>query len=195
MEHQTHHGKKFYLDKKTGYWISTTCPKIRAHVWVWKSNHGEIKKGLHIHHKDGNKSNNEIENLESITVKEHVSRHRDEERIANSILNMHRIRPLTKEWHASKEGLEWHRQHGLKTWEERSPFTISCKKCGKKSETKTFHQDFCSNACKSSWRRQEGIDNEERQCVICKKKFKVNKYAKTRCCSRKCGFILRSQEH
>jgi hypothetical protein len=195
MEHQYYNGKKFYQDKKTGYWISTACPKIRAHVWVWKSNHGDIEKGLHIHHKDGDKSNNLIENLECITVKEHFSKHRCEERDALNLIHVENIRPLTKEWHASEEGLEWHKKHGIKTWEERNSFTITCKKCGKIAETKTFHQDFCSNACKSSWRRKEGLDNEERECVMCQTKFKANKYAKTRCCSRKCGCLLGSQKH
>lgn len=195
MQHQIHYDKKFYLDKKTGYWISTKFPRIRAHVWVWKFHNGEIQKGFHIHHKDGNKSNNGIQNLECLTVKQHVAKHRHEERISNSILNMHRIRHLTKKWHASEEGLEWHRQHGLKTWKERTPFTISCKKCGKLAETKCFHQDFCSNSCKSSWRRAKGLDNEERECVICKEKFKANKYEKTKCCGRKCGGLLRGKKY
>ena len=195
MEHQIHYGKKFYLDKSTGYWISTTSPRIRAHVWVWKFNHGDIQKGLHIHHKDGNKSNNSLENLECVTVKDHASKHKSEERNANNLVHVNNIRPLTKEWHASADGLEWHRQHGLKTWEERQPFTVPCKKCGKIAETKCFHQDFCSNACKSSWRRKEGLDNEPRECPVCHNNFEVNKYAKTRSCSRACGRILRSQKH
>ena len=195
MENQTHHGKKFYQDKKTGYWISTTSPRIRAHVWVWKFNHGEPKKGFHIHHKDGDKANNNIDNLECITVKEHVSKHKSEERDAANLIHVEKIRPLTKEWHSSSEGLKWHREHGLKTWEERNPFKITCKKCGKTAETKCFHQDFCSNSCKSSWRREQGLDNEQRECVICQKKFEVNIYAKTRCCGRKCGGLLRSKEH
>src|SRR6185295_7692407 len=156
MEHQFHYGKKFYQDKKTGYWISTACPKIRAHVWVWKYCNGQIEKGLHVHHKDGDKSNNDISNLEAITVKEHAAKHVTEERSAANLLHIESIRPLTKEWHASEEGLEWHRQNGVKTWEERKPFLIECRNCSKQVETKTYHQDVCSNACKSSLRRKEG---------------------------------------
>ena len=80
MEHQYHFGKKFYLDNKTGYWISTSKKKIRAHVWVWKSHNGEIPTGFHIHHLDGNKSNNSIENLQCIHAKEHLQIHITEER-------------------------------------------------------------------------------------------------------------------
>lgn len=195
MVHQFHSGKKFYQDRKTGYWISTACPKIRAHVWVWKYHFGAVKKGCHIHHSDGNKSNNDINNLEELTVKEHVARHESPERKAANLALVDKIRPLTKAWHGSQEGLEWHRQHGLKTWEDRQPFAIVCLQCGSPTTTKTFHQDFCSNSCKSAWRRKEGMDNEERKCQICQTKFTVNKYAKTRCCSRACGHILRSQKY
>lgn len=196
MENQIHYGKKFYLDKATGYWISTACPKIRAHVYVWKYNHGDIEKGLHIHHKDGNKSNNEIQNLECLNAKEHASKHKmNEERSAKNALHMNAIRPLTKKWHASEEGIAWHSENGIKVWEERKPFTIVCKQCEKTTETKTFHQDFCSNNCKSQWRRKEGLDNEERLCPICNTKFQVNKYAKKRFCSKKCGGLFRRKKH
>ena len=195
MEHQFHFEKKFYQDKKTGYWISTACPKIRAHVWVWKCHFGEIEKGFHIHHIDGNKSNNDISNLEKLTVKQHISKHDSPQRKKANKAHFDEIRHLTKEWHASPVGIEWHRQHGIKTWEDRKPFYIECKQCGKKSGTKIYHQDFCSNACKSAWRREKRIDDEERSCEICENKFKVNKYAKTRTCSRKCGCLLRNSKH
>lgn len=154
MDHKFYFGKKFYQDKKTGYWISTTCPKIRAHVWVWKYHNGETKKGFHIHHKDGDKSNNEIENLEEITVKEHVSKHYSELRSINNIIHINNIRPLTKEWHASQEGIEWHRQHGLKTWEDRKSFKINCLFCGIEIETKTYHQKYCHQNCKAKHARR-----------------------------------------
>jgi hypothetical protein len=155
MEHQFHFNKKFYLDKKTGYWISTSKKKIRAHVWVWKNNHGEIEKGFHIHHKDGNKSNNSIENLEKISAFEHLSLHATTPEKKEWSRNWcETIRPLTKEWHSSEEGLEWHRQHGIKTWEERKPFKINCLMCGKEIETKTYHQKYCHQNCKAKHARR-----------------------------------------
>lgn len=195
MEHQLHYCKKFYLDKKTGYWISTTLPRIRAHVWVWKHHNGNIPNGMHIHHIDCNKSNNQIENIQLLTCKEHREKHFSKERADKNLIHIESIRPLTKDWHRSEKGLEWHREHGLKTWHERQPFQVTCRQCGKIEKTKTYHQGFCSNSCKSSYRRKEGLDDEKRQCPICQTKFKVNKYAKTRTCSRKCGCVLRSKKH
>jgi len=154
MQHQFHYNKKFYQDKKSGYWISTTSPRIRAHVWVWKYHNGEIEKGHHIHHIDGDKSNNHISNLESISVKNHFAKHDSEERRKKNLIFIAKIRPLTKKWHASEEGHKWHKQHGLKTWEERKPFKINCLFCGLEVITKTYHQKYCHQNCKAKHARR-----------------------------------------
>lgn len=154
MEHQFHFNKKFYQDKKTGYWISTTSPRIRAHVWVWKYCYGIIKKGFHIHHMDGNKSNNDISNLKCINVKEHLKEHDSDQRRAKNLIHINSIRCKTKEWHASEEGLKWHKEHGLKTWQERKSFNINCLMCGSEVETKTYHQKFCHQNCKAKYGRR-----------------------------------------
>jgi hypothetical protein len=61
-----------------------------------------------------------------------------------------------------------------------------CKHCGKifEGEIKT---KFCSNACKSAWRREQGIDNETRICICCSKEFITNKYTKVKTCSKSCS--------
>lgn len=190
MQYQEHFGKKFYLDKKTGYWISTTCPKIRAHVWVWENNYGKRPEGFHVHHLDENKSNNSIENLRLITIFEHLSFHGlkpDNRKRAAIWLNG--IRHLTKEWHSSNEGKEWHRKHAKEMnfgkWEANK---YICERCGKYFESKKRSKTkFCSNACKSANRRDSGIDDIEKSCIKCSKLFKVNKYAKKKFCSRSCS--------
>ena len=45
---------------------------------------------------------------------------------------------------------------------------------------------YCSNACKSAYRRKNGLNLEERICVICGKPFMTDKYKKGRACSREC---------
>lgn len=190
MQQQIYFGKKFYLDKSTGYWISTTCPKIRAHVWVWKNYHGSVEKGFHIHHIDGDKSNNDIENLIKMPAFEHLSYHSNQkENKERSAKHCELIRPLTKEWHASQEGRDWHRQHAINMRFGRGdPVNYNCDQCGSQfNSTKKNRTRFCSNACKSKWRRNSGLDNEIRKCLVCLKEFEVNKYAKTQFCSRRCS--------
>lgn len=189
-EHQIHFGRKFYKDKKTGYWISTDYPRIRAHQWVWINSQCNIPRGLHIHHKDGNKSNNDFSNLTIISPSDHMRNHiiSDKKRLAKAKENCEKIRHLTKKWHASEEGKAWHKLHALKNkfgkWE---PKKYNCEECGKEFESsKRNRTRFCHNNCKSKWRRKNGNDNVERICGFCENVFLINKYSKTKTCSRKC---------
>jgi DNA-directed RNA polymerase subunit RPC12/RpoP len=189
--HQEHYGKKFYQDKDKGYWISTCCPKIRAHRWVWIQNHGKIPKGYHVHHRDENKSNNSIENLELIESSRHLSIHITEEKREWARKWAAEIRPLTKEWHASEEGKAWHKFHAIKNkfgkWEPRK---YICDQCSTEFEsTKRSRTRFCSNPCKSKWRRDQGLDDVIKVCVGCGTDFTSNKYAKNIYCSRGCRHI------
>lgn len=148
-----------------------------------------INDGVFMRDKD--KSNNCIENLELLDQSSHLSMHMvSEERKANARSMANKYRHLTKEWHASKEGHEWHKQHGVVAWENRSVLKRSCAYCGKEFETKQRHQEFCSNACKSANRRKLKADYIEVNCEYCGKSFIKNKYARSTCCSRSCGRTL-----
>lgn len=69
---------KFHFNEKTGYYsgyISSVGRKVRLHRYVWEKYNGVIPKGYHIHHKDKNKFNNNIENLEMLSAREHEKLH------------------------------------------------------------------------------------------------------------------------
>jgi hypothetical protein len=57
---------------------STTGKKnlMYVHRWIWMQTFGEIPKGMNIHHKDENKLNNSLENLEMISHAAHLSLHK-----------------------------------------------------------------------------------------------------------------------
>ena len=46
-----------------------------AHRREWRKHHGPVPVGFFIHHIDGNKQNNSIENLELVTAKDHKRIH------------------------------------------------------------------------------------------------------------------------
>lgn len=61
---------------KKGYMRRSYNGKNRMeHVVVWESHFGKIPEGYQIHHKDGNKLNNDIENLQLVTPLEHKRIH------------------------------------------------------------------------------------------------------------------------
>lgn len=166
------------------------------HVVVWEHHNGKIPKGFHVHHIDGDKSNNVIENLKLLSMSEHLSFHAKNlspERLAKSRKHMEEIRPLTKKWHASDKGYEWHSKHGIKTFTRKDPIEVKCLCCGKKFFADLLdlhHAKFCSNACKSRQRRTIKIDDIEVTCDFCGKIFKRNKYARKKrgsFCSISCG--------
>lgn len=74
---------KFYENKekkgtinKSGYRIiSINGVQVYEHRYIWEQNYGEIPKGYHIHHINGNKLDNRIENLALISQKEHCYYH------------------------------------------------------------------------------------------------------------------------
>jgi len=73
-------GHKFILDGGyVRYAKSLFNPNEKGgfyHTWVWKKRYKKVRKGYHIHHKDKNKLNNNIENLEEVEGDDHLNRHK-----------------------------------------------------------------------------------------------------------------------
>lgn len=168
---------------------------VSLHRWVWKQHHGEIPEGCHIHHKDGDTGNNDISNLECLHSSDHLQGHaaRRDWRSPEHLAHLERIRPLTKAWHASPEGREVHRKVGSMAYKNFTPDDKPCKHCGEVfTPRKLGSQDlFCSNKCKSAWRRASGVDDEKRICEWCRAEFTTNKNSKVRFCNRSCTMYSR----
>jgi hypothetical protein len=59
-------------------WVKVAEPnewKLRAQV-VWEEHHGPIPRGMVVHHRDENKLNDAIENLQLLTKAKHLDEHR-----------------------------------------------------------------------------------------------------------------------
>lgn len=191
-------GLSFRRDKKKGYYLSSKKigkTRKRLHVYMWEKANGKVPKGYHIHHIDEDKRNNELSNLRLIEGREHVKQHgahltpeQIEARKANLINN---AVPKSKAWHASAEGIEWHRKHGIEAYAKRNETEYTCTQCGKRFLSKRVYSDgenrFCSNACKAAYRRDSGVDDVEKKCERCGKTYVANKYQKTKYCPRCLG--------
>jgi hypothetical protein len=184
---------KFTRDDKTGYYLNSTIRK-RLHRYIWEFHHGEIPKGKQIHHINHDKSDNKIENLMIMSHGEHATYHgniranTEYERMKKNLDE--KARPKAKEWHGSAKGIEWHNIHYQNNKHKlHSRKKTSCTMCNKLFDAydNGTKNKFCSNKCKSSWRRKEGLDNESRVCIFCNEVFIVNKYKKNKCCSYSCA--------
>lgn len=198
-KHQYFNGKMFTRDEDTGYYLCSSKSmdggRKRMHVYVWEYYNGSVPDGYHVHHKDEDKNNNDISNLELKIAAEHLAFHAKEKAKRNHSKVIQNLKenasPKAKEWHSSNEGREWHKNHYEKMKDKlHQKQTFQCIVCGKEFESTQVNSKFCSNNCKSKYRRNEGIDNIETECVVCGEKFVKNKYSKTETCSRQCGTKL-----
>ena len=169
----------------------------RLHRVVWEHHNGEIPKGYHVHHKDGNRHNNNISNLELMKAHDHESMHgNSEERKAVGRKNIEKAREGAIRWHKSAEGRTWHSKHAIQAWEDRKPTEYRCDFCGKPFVSMNISytgNHFCSNNCKSAFRRKSGVDNVTRNCMKCGKPFVANKYSRAKYCSLQCAGSCRNR--
>lgn len=191
-------GMEFTQSSRVYYYNSAN--RIYLHRYIWEKEHGSIPRGFEIHHIDGDAENNDLSNLTLLTADEHKAHHANlitDERREFLKRNMEeKARPAAIEWHKSESGREWHKEH----YEEMKHLlhkkgTFVCESCGCSYETTdTKANRFCSNACKSKWRRDNGVDDVTRQCPVCKESFQANKYSKKVCCSKPCAAKKRSAD-
>ena len=162
------------------------------HRAVWRYHYGDIPKGTVVHHKDHDKANNDVENLELLHCGEHGSYHYCK-RVEAGDPTIGKFVPAAveaaKAWHRSEEGLAWHREHGKRVFGNRKKEPAVCVHCGKdyQADVQAKRRGFCSMACQSAARRASGVDDVERTCIICGATFVTNKYSKTKTCSKACS--------
>lgn len=203
-KHQYFDGKKFTRDERTGYYLCSTKSadgqRKRMHVYVWEYYNGKTPEGYHVHHIDGDKSNNTIENLKLISRHKHLSFHGKKQAVEkhdffarNLIEN---AQPKAIKWHKSQEGREWHKNHYEKMknkFHEKKDYI--CQNCGKEFISTNVGSKFCSNKCKSAFRRKSGVDDENRRCSYCGKVFVCNKYSEKHFCSNTCAACARRKKN
>lgn len=167
------------------------------HRYVWLIEKGEIEKGHHIHHIDGNLLNNNISNLQSIASHIHQSNHmkirymdKKYSNKNNKVLESARIK--ASKWHRSDKGKEFHKKLSKQSWVKRKPHNKNCIKCGNIYQTFFPNRSsFCSNKCSQAYNSK--VKRHKRQCERCDTDFYVSAPSKkTRFCSCSCSIKARN---
>jgi len=197
MKHAFFDGETFGLDAHGYFCRSSTNKKL--HRCVYEYHFGKIEDGYHIHHKDFNKFNNNIYNLEKLSHSEHISLHAKKRCLDKEWFDKFQSlgTESAKEWSKTDEGRKWYKQHydNTKHLLNRKYMSV-CKLCGKEYEAvNNGNSKFCSIKCRAKYRRDSGVDDVERMCEICGETFTTTKYKKTKTCSDKCRCYLRSLEY
>lgn len=196
-KYQYYNGLKFTRDEKTGYYLNATN-RIRMHRYVWECINGPIPEGYEIHHIDHNKANNDISNLMLLTREEHKALHSAE--LTQDQRDWYRknfaenARPAAAAWHRSEEGRAWHQEHAKNTLGKIEEQSYVCEFCGNPFQSRIANSRFCSNACKSAWRRSSGVDDVSGICEVCGNQMTYNRFHPKRTCSRRCTNILMHRE-
>lgn len=146
-------GKRFYK-AKDGYWKNMM--PIHAHRWVWINHFGAIAEGMDIHHKDGNKSNNDIENLEMLSRSDHLKKEmscpKRKER-QKKLLNT--IRPMAHEVMRTEEKRKEQSEKSKEAWKYRRKRIKICIGCKMEYETTQPWAKCCNPTCYTRWRRKQ----------------------------------------
>ncbi len=132
-------------------------------VYSWFN--GNLKQDFHIHHLDGNKTNNNPENLEQISKEDHckITKPQDGEKISQS----------------------------LKEFNSRSRYYKVCPACGLRRKM-SYRQTYCCKKCQQKFyneiRKQDyKVNSVSKKCVVCGNNFDA--YPRQKTCSPECAAI------
>lgn len=141
--------KKYYLHK-SGYWTREKVLEngkrrcVLLHRVVWEDHNGPIPPKYHIHHKDGDRGNWDIANLECVSQSEHTRYHRKKE-VAEGGLQSFREKA---KWLCTTAQGKALRRAGYLRWRREKPLEIGhCTHCGEVMEIIMRVKKFCSQGC------------------------------------------------
>lgn len=202
-------GRKFWRERQRYYkgWVKIDGAwSIRyLHRAVWEFSNGPIPpgKGWHVHHRNGDPTDNRLENLDLLDAAAHLGDlHMTEERREASRKRIHRAIQAARAWHGTESGRAWHSEHGKDGWRGRATTTKTCEHCGATYQThRPEVSKFCHTLCKSaSMRRRHGQAPAtgkppakiDAVCAICAQTFHTRPKRSAPACSDRCVRALKS---
>lgn len=191
-KHQSFNGF-YFRQTRDGHFVSSNQPIHRA---VWSYYNGEIPDGYHIHHIDGNKANNAVENLQCLTATEHSQLHNPPKRGTRLVKKMFVCQNCGREYEAFDAGVNRFCSADCRTqYEENQARTIAkiCPYCGKEFKTRHANAECCSHSCASKLLHERKNKRITRICSICGNQFETTPSANRQTCSKSCAMKLRWQ--
>lgn len=162
---------KFYKESSGYYkinnnWNSDIPNSLRLHRAVYEYYNGKIPVNMIVHHKDGNKQNNDIDNLVLMNNKDHSIMHSKnitEEQKQIRDKNWKKANKFAAIWHKTNpKSHEVHVALGKKSWLKAPKRKRICIQCGKEFTTRGYRNSkFCSGQCKNDYRLGYSLLNIE----------------------------------
>jgi len=136
--------------------------RVALHRSVWERAHGPIPDGHHVHHINGDRADNRLDNLQVLACDEHLRMHMTPERREAARQNMiENVMPKAAAWHSTDAGRAWHSQNGRNVWVDRPYRTVTCEMCGASFQTRASEKQpryTCSNNCKQRRYRAHNLE-------------------------------------
>ena len=183
--HQMFKGVKFCLNTSGHYTKSWSA----VHQAVWRYYFGEIPEGYEIHHRDGDKSNNDIYNLQMLTKAEHRKVHFAKPHLRENFKKAFKCDYCHKEFSAIDCGTNRFCSPECKSAffyrYKKNQVERTCAYCGKIFTTSKYNNTKC---CSASCARKLAVQQnlEEVPCPVCGENFFREKNSNKIYCSKKC---------
>jgi len=188
-------GERFKARPNGYFWGRRENGERYLHRKVWSDHNGPIPEGMVVHHRDGDKGNNEISNLTLLEngyhARQHAQKRYDDPIEYTKWLEQVKAKAeTTAAAHRTSEARKNHAEANAETWKNSPVREFNCDVCGTlfSARTREFAK-YCSNACKlTAARREKRYRDDPRKCAWCGKEFMGNRHRKWEvCCSVVCG--------
>lgn len=193
---QLFNGVKYILGQNDFYFRGPNGRRL--HTVIYEHYYGiRSSRKSHVHHKDGNKHNNMPENLELKPAGSHIGEHMREwikEDPSYFQWLAKQGQAAAAAWSKTPEGRAFRQRHAKEVLLSYMPVLMRkidkiCDQCSNPYQVPYLGSGssrFCSNKCKSAYRRKMGFDDIDKVCSHCQKSYRCNKYSKQIFCSRVC---------
>jgi hypothetical protein len=142
-----------------------------------------------LHHADGDPLNNDIGNLECVTVARHrrIEGDRGSFSTPKALKHLDSIRDKAAAWHRTPEGRAWHSRNSKQAMAKRPLIDLKCQKCGEPFRSKHRIAMYCSALCRQR-SRPPREKTHTRTCPFCERQYTTERprqnYCSYSCSSR-----------